>query len=63
MLIDNYRHIHIYENAFSQFFDRRDVTYFLAVYKGAEPGQPGPSQKKLIFPYKSIRYRFNFQEN
>ena len=47
MLIDNYyRHIHIYENAFSQFFDRRDVTHFLAVYKGAEPGQPGPSQKQ-----------------
>ena len=47
MLIDNYRHIHIYENAFSQFFDRRDVTHFLAVYKGAEPGQPGPSQKNI----------------
>ena len=50
MLIDNYRRIHIYENcsavyAFSQFFDRRDVTHFLADYKGAEPGQPGPSQK------------------
>ena len=41
MLIDNYRHIHIYENcsdnnyAFSQFFDRRDVTHFLGNYKGA----------------------------
>ena len=40
MIIDNYRHIHIYENcsannAFSQFFDRRDVTHFLGDYKGA----------------------------
>ena len=51
MLIDNYRHIHIYKNAFSQFFDRRDVTHFLADYKGAEPGQPGPSQiLKVINP-------------
>ena len=50
MLIDNYRHIHIYENCSADmlsvnFFDPRDVTHFLAVYKGAEPGQPGPSQK------------------
>ena len=40
MLIDNYRHIHIYENCsadmHSQFFDLRDVTHFLANYKGAE---------------------------
>ena len=41
MLIANYRHIHIYENcsannyAFSQIFDRRDDTHFLADYKGA----------------------------
>ena len=39
MLIDNYRHIQIYENcsanAFIQFFDRRDVTHFLGDYKGA----------------------------
>ena len=31
--IDDYRHIPY--NAFSQFFDRRDVTHFLGDYKGA----------------------------
>ena len=52
MLIDNYRHIHIYDNvsADMQFFNRRDVTHFLADYKGAEPGQPGPSQKVINRP-------------
>ena len=29
--------------AFSQIFDRRDVTYLLADYKGAEPCQPVPA--------------------
>ena len=49
MLIDNYRHIHIYENCSADMlsvnFSIVDVTHFLADYKGAEPGQPGPSQK------------------
>ena len=42
------RHIYFYENCsanvFSQFFDRRDVTQFLADYKGAEASQR-PSHK------------------
>ena len=54
MLIDNYRYIHIYkncsaDNAFSQFFDRRDVTHFLADYKGVGSGQrPSQIQVYLI---------------
>ena len=48
MLIDNYKHIHIYENCSANmlsvnFFIRRDVTHFSADYKGAEAGQR-PSQ-------------------
>ena len=40
MLIDNYRHIHIYENCSANmlsvnFFYLRDVTHFLGDYKGA----------------------------
>ena len=40
-------HIHIYENCSAnmlsvKFFDRRDVTHFLADYK--EPGQPVPAK-------------------
>ena len=38
----NHRKWHIYENC--QFFDRRDVTNFLADYKGADPGQPVPAK-------------------
>ena len=65
MLIDNHRHIHIYENAFSQFFNRRDVTHFLADYKGAEPSQPGPSQKckNLVSVYKTLKNLQTIQKN
>ena len=54
MLIDNYRHIHIYENCSANMlsvnFDRRDVTHFLADYKGAEASQrPSQLDKQLIW--------------
>ena len=57
MLIDNYRHnSHLRKlfclYAFSQFFDRRDVTHFLADYKGPETGQR--SQPKNL--YEGNRY-------
>ena len=53
MLIDNYRHIHIYENSSA---DMPSVNFSIVVtspiYKGAEPGQPGPSQKMFATRYK-----------
>ena len=49
MIIDNYTYSHLRKlfclYAFSQIFDCRDVTLFLANYKGAEPGQPVPAEK------------------
>ena len=52
MLIDNYTYSHLRKlsakYAFSQIFDRRDVTHFLADYKGAEPSQPDPAKKALV---------------
>ena len=48
MLIDNYTYSHLQKlfclYAFSQIFDCRDITHFLADYKGAEPGQQVPAK-------------------
>ena len=56
MLIDNYRRIHIYENCsadmlsvnFSIIVTSPIHCHYLTDYKGAETGQPGPSQILLL---------------
>ena len=47
MLLNNYKHIHIYENCSANMLCR-DVTHFLADYKGAEAGQRSQPKIGLI---------------